>query len=228
MASNEEGSTSMAQHPPLRHQAHGGDDFVTLMGLGPLWERSVKPYSAAARGRKREQGASDAPVTTGSGGGEGSTGAAAEGSEAAGAASASSSKPLTLEKTYASYVADLPGKVRPPKRALGKYSSALNSSGGAPDGGGSSTLPVPPELTGQTTMSEIVFRPETTVHRIGPFDDESLRAAFTVEAGPLTGVDLSLLESDEVRAETPPRKKKKKKNRPANESGQQPAPAKAR
>lgn len=47
---------------------------------------------------------------------------------------------------------------------------------------------LPPEVTGQTTMREIVFRPETTMQRIAPFDDESLRAAFTVEAGPVPDV----------------------------------------
>jgi hypothetical protein len=50
-------------------------------------------------------------------------------------------------------------------------------------------MPVLPlELTGRTTMRDIVFRPETTVQRIAPFDEESLRAAFTVEAGPVADV----------------------------------------
>jgi hypothetical protein len=47
---------------------------------------------------------------------------------------------------------------------------------------------LPVEVTGRTTMREIVFRPETTMQRIAPFDDESLRTAFTVEAGPVPEV----------------------------------------
>jgi hypothetical protein len=51
---------------------------------------------------------------------------------------------------------------------------------------------LPPEITGQTTMRDIVFRPETTMQRIAPFDDESLQNAFTVEAGPVPDVSDSV------------------------------------
>ena len=76
------------------------------------------------------------------------------------------------------------GKVRPPKRTISKYNSALAAAGSS--GALMPTLPV--EVTGRTTMRDIVFRPETTVQRIAPFDDESLRSAFTVEAGPVADV----------------------------------------
>lgn len=40
-------------------------------------------------------------------------------------------------------------------------------------------------------MRDIVFRPETTVQRVGPFDEDSLRAAFTVEAGDVPDVGVA-------------------------------------
>lgn len=76
------------------------------------------------------------------------------------------------------------------------------------------------------------------MQRIAPFDDESLRSAFTVEAGPVADVsvqrwrvvwseadpvrlaialnrpqiDLSLLESDDVDKQSPSKKKRKRKH----------------
>jgi hypothetical protein len=74
--------------------------------------------------------------------------------------------------------------VRPPKRTVSKYNTALVAAKSS-----NNPAPVlPPEVTGRTMMSEIVFRPETTVQRIAPFDEESLRSAFTVEAGPVADV----------------------------------------
>lgn len=84
--------------------------------------------------------------------------------------------------------------MRPPRRTVSKYNTALAaaSSSGAP-------MPsLPPEVTGQTTMREIVFRPETTMQRIAPFDDESLRTAFTVEAGPVPEVSRSFVVEVEI------------------------------
>lgn len=124
------------------------------------------------------------------------------------------------------------GQVRPSKRGVSKYQSALAIA----DSSGGPIPTIPRELTGLTSMREIVFRPETTMQRIAPFDDESLRSAFTVEAGPVDDVsfitpmivskfiqqlsiiivslfqiDMSLLESDDVDKHTPKKKKKKKR-----------------
>lgn len=45
-------------------------------------------------------------------------------------------------------------------------------------------------------MRDIVFRPETTLQRIVPFDDETLRSAFAVRAGDVPEIDASQLEAD--------------------------------
>ncbi|PWN33591.1 uncharacterized protein FA14DRAFT_161365 [Meira miltonrushii] len=63
-------------------------------------------------------------------------------------------------------------------------------------------------------MRDIVFRPETTVQRVGPFDEDLLRAAFTVQAGNVPDIDLSLLESDEIEKQSPSKKKKKRRHAP--------------
>lgn len=76
--------------------------------------------------------------------------------------------------------------MRPPRRTINKYNAALAAASSS--GGPIPILPV--ELTGRTTMREIVFRPETTMQRVAPFDDESLQAAFTVEAGAVSDVSL--------------------------------------
>lgn len=70
---------------------------------------------------------------------------------------------------------------------MNRYSTAAASANAS----GAALPPLPPELSGRTTMRDIVFRPETTVQRVGPFDEESLRAAFTVAAGDVPDVCIS-------------------------------------
>lgn len=88
-----------------------------------------------------------------------------------------------------SFSSALLGQVRPSKRGVSKYQNAL----AVADSSGGPIPPLPRGLSGQTSMREIVFRPETTMQRIAPFDEESLRSAFTVEAGPVDDVSLNLL-----------------------------------
>lgn len=75
------------------HRLHGADDLITLFGLRPLWERSVKPYMA---GHKQLQGVGNEKKRSSDEGDQSTAGP--------------SSKPLIMDKTYASYVQDLPGK----------------------------------------------------------------------------------------------------------------------
>jgi hypothetical protein len=165
------------------HQLHGADDLITLFNLGGLWDRSVKPYSNSNK-KQKENGVKD---NTEEGGEE---------------------KGKVMEKTYVDYVHDLPGKVRPAKRTV----SRLNTSIANANATGQIPPPIPEEITGRTTMRDIVFRPETTVQRVGPFDEDLLRAAFTVEAGNVPNIDLSLLESDEIEKQSPSKKKKKRRH----------------
>ena len=67
------------------------------------------------------------------------------------------------------------------------------------------------------TMRDIVFRPETTLQRIVPFDDEALRAAFAVRAGDVPEIDASLLEADAEDAGN--RRRKKVRRRSAQQVG---------
>ncbi|PWN46343.1 hypothetical protein IE81DRAFT_319247 [Ceraceosorus guamensis] len=98
------------------------------------------------------------------------------------------SKFQKLPFTYEQYVEDLPGRVRPTK-----YQAKQP--------------PAPP------TMRDIVFRPETTLQRIVPFDEETLRTSFAVDAGPAEKINVRLLEADEPGA----RKPKKRKHKPGGD-----------
>ena len=165
------------------HQLHGADDLITLFNLGGLWDRSVKPYSGTSKKHKENGGKENTE-------------------------DASEEKGKVMEKTYVDYVHDLPGKVRPAKRTVSRLNTATanaNATGQIPP-------PIPEEITGRTTMRDIVFRPETTIQRVGPFDEDLLRAAFTVEAGNVPDIDLSLLESDEIEKQSPSKKKKKRRH----------------
>lgn len=179
------------------HQLHGADDLITLFNLGGLWNRSVKPYSSLSKKGRENGGNTDKGKE--------------ENKDETG-----EEKGKVMEKTYVDYVHDLPGRVRPAKRTVSRYNTALanaNATGQMPP-------PIPEEITGKATMRDIVFRPETTVQRIGPFDEDLLRSAFTVEAGTVADIDLSLLESDEIERQSPSKKKKKRRHaqNPADET----------
>ncbi|UZJ52957.1 hypothetical protein CBS101457_002277 [Exobasidium rhododendri] len=160
----------------LKHQLHGADDLITLFDLKPLWEERVRPYAKQTERNNYVKGAGKDDTAMEESNEKREEAGSLPGSEPV--------KSLLMEKTYINYVRDLPGQVRPPKRTVSRYQTAMvaASSSGAP-------MPtLPHELTGRTTMRDIVFRPETTVQRIAPFDEESLRSAFTVEAGPVAEV----------------------------------------
>lgn len=91
-----------------------------------------------------------------------------------------------LPKTYLHYVADMPGKVRPPKRT-----GAARS---------------------RRELTELLLKPEYTYTPIVPFDDEVLQSAFAVYGGPVADMDTSQLEADEH--ESPGAKKKRPGEQP--------------
>jgi hypothetical protein len=87
-----------------KHQLHGADDLITLFDLKPLWERSVKPYTAAGRAKQKEQ------VNVGTDGNKGDEQGLDSNKNATGSSlSNDQNKPLVMEKTYVNYVRDLPG-----------------------------------------------------------------------------------------------------------------------
>lgn len=115
--------------------------------------------------------------------------AASPGQIAASAASAPPArKPTKPPPTYAHYVEDLAGRVRPPRKAA----RAARADKG-------------------TSLLSILFKPEYTPQNIVPFDRETLEAAFRMEPGEVPEIDQAQLEPDEEEAPRP--KKKKKKNR---------------
>lgn len=95
-------------------------------------------------------------------------------------------KRAPMPKTYMHYVADMPGKVRPPKRT-------------------GATRP-------QHELIELLLKPEYTYTPITPFDDETLQSAFSVEAGPVPDIDTTQLEADEQ--DTPNSRKKRAGEQP--------------
>lgn len=97
---------------------------------------------------------------------------------------------------------DLPGKVRPTKAEL----RGTRSSGKA-----------------DHSMRDVIFKPETTIHRIVPFEEETL-GNFVLEPGKGgEGIDPKRLESDDEEEQVQKRKKRKKEKKPGAEDG---APAK--
>lgn len=175
-----EASTSDPSRNSGRHTLHGADDLISLFGLRPLWERSVKPYTSASQRKAWKE----AKFGEENGGKVDNTRVNEGGADE----SETSTKPIVMEKTYVNYVHDIPGKVRPSKKTITKYNSSLANA----SANGISLPSLPTEITGRTTMRDIVFRPETTVQRIGPFDQDALAAAFTVEAGDVPDVCLYL------------------------------------
>lgn len=108
---------------------------------------------------------------------------------AASAAAPPARKPTKPPGTYAHYVDDLAGRVRPPRK----------SARAAKEGKGA-------------TLVSILFKPEYTPQRIVPFDRETIKAAFSVEPGVVDEIDQALLEPDEEETVKPKKKKKKVKH----------------
>lgn len=115
--------------------------------------------------------------------------AASPGQIAASAAAAPPARRLTKPPpTYAHYVDDLAGRVRPPR----KGTKAARTQKG-------------------DSLLSILFKPEYTPQRIVPLDRETMSAAFTVQPGPVAEIDHALLEPDDEEAPRPRKKKKKLK-----------------
>ncbi|CDW99088.1 hypothetical protein [Sporisorium scitamineum] len=115
--------------------------------------------------------------------------AASPGQLAASAAAAPPTrKPTKPPPTYAHYVEDLAGRVRPPRKSARAAKEAKG-----------------------TTLVSILFKPEYTPQKIVPLDRELMQAAFSVEPGPVPEIDQALLEPDEEET-VKPRKKKKVKH----------------
>lgn len=77
---------------------------------------------------------------------------------------------LTMEKTYANYVLDLPGRVKPSKREI--------------------------QSKEDQTVRNIVYRQETTLQPIKPLEKEAMQAAFTVQGGEVKSVSLQRTVGD--------------------------------
>jgi len=197
---------------PIR-KLNGSDDLLTRLRLMPLYNATAKQFLKPA----------PAPTSAG-----GEVGTAAAGTSAGGGkkpSDGSASNPTTAErglkrpreedsnnvgkdgtggntskrrgmpKTMENYVADLPGRVMPPRRLLSKADYH------------------------EQTMREIIYRPETTIQNILPFDRETLESAFRVSAGDVPGIDMTLLESDQVETSSPRKKRpKKSKQKPPNKN----------
>ncbi|KAJ1591225.1 hypothetical protein NDA11_007316 [Ustilago hordei] len=113
--------------------------------------------------------------------------AASPGQLAASAASAAPARKASKPPaTYAHYVEDLAGRVRP----ASKRARAAKAEKG-------------------TWLISILFKPEYTPQRIVPFDRETMQAAFSLEPGPVPEIDQAQLEPDEEEAVRPKKKKKK-------------------
>lgn len=85
------GATAQNAHASVSgHRLHGADDLISLFGLRPLWQQAVQPYAVSSKFAK-QSASTDA-----------STKQAGSADNVAGA--------KVMEKTYAEYVQDLPGK----------------------------------------------------------------------------------------------------------------------
>ncbi|CAD7069123.1 unnamed protein product, partial [Tilletia caries] len=206
-----------AETRPIR-RLNGADDLLTRLHLVPLYNATVKqflrnfPEKSSGGGALGTTGAS-ASASMGDVGGMGGNGADAgldghrQGEERGikrprdddanpfgkgsltvpGGEGSSTAKRKGMPKTIENYVADLPGRVMPLRKLLSK-----------------------PDYHEQT-MREIIYRPETTIQNIVPFDHETLESAFRVTAGEVAGIDLALLEPDQMDASSPRKKRKSKK-----------------
>ncbi|GAC96820.1 hypothetical protein PHSY_004404 [Pseudozyma hubeiensis SY62] len=107
---------------------------------------------------------------------------------AAASAAPPARKPTKPPGTYAHYVDDLAGRVRPPRKSARAAKEAKG-----------------------TSLVSILFKPEYTPQRIVPFDRETMKSAFSVEPGVVEEIDQALLEPDEEETVKPKKKKKKLK-----------------
>lgn len=135
---------------------NGTQNMLRLFDLMPLYDRAVRPYLRPSL--------------------------PAEASEAERAAALA--KRTALPKTFAHYVEDLPGKVRPAKRA----GAAKHQPG---------------------ELSMLLAKPEYTYTPVVPFDADALASAFTVAPSttPVPHIDLTQLESEPVEMPAPKRAK---------------------
>lgn len=117
---------------------------------------------------------------------------------AAASAAPPARKPSKPPGTYAHYVDDLAGRVRPPRKSARAAKEAKG-----------------------TTLVSILFKPEYTPQRIVPFDRETMKAAFSLEPGVVDEIDQSLLEPDEEETLKPKKKKKKLKHEQQQQQQQQ-------
>ncbi|KAK0555768.1 hypothetical protein OC846_000387 [Tilletia horrida] len=212
-----------SENRPIR-KLNGSDDLLTRLHLVPLYNATVRQFlrhaperpvpalngqheagsnvksGAAAsdgqshvdadpgfeiiemRGAKRPREDDMSPNRTGQDPGHSSSGAA------------NASKRKGMPKTIENYVADLPGRVMPPKKLLSR-----------------------PDFHEQT-MREIIYRPETTIQNIVPFDRETLESAFRVSAGEVPGIDPALLEPDQTESSSPRKKRKSKTKHKPNKA----------
>ncbi|KAE8223355.1 hypothetical protein CF319_g3598 [Tilletia indica] len=204
-----------AETRPIR-KLNGADDLLTRLRLVPLYNATVKQFlrnfpeksgSGGATGMTASGEGSLAPGGRVSGNGmEAGLDAQRQGEERGikrlrddesnpfgkgslavpGGEGSNTAKRKGLPKTIENYVADLPGRVMPPRKLLSK-----------------------PDYHEQT-MREIIYRPETTIQNIIPFDRETLDSAFRVSAGEVAGIDLGQLEPDQMDSSSPRKKRKSK------------------
>ncbi|KDN41414.1 hypothetical protein K437DRAFT_258251 [Tilletiaria anomala UBC 951] len=110
--------------------------------------------------------------------------------------SANKADPPKPPRSWAHFVEDLPGKVKPKPPSSSKYRSREKDN--MPD----------------HTMRNIIFKPETTIHRIVPFDEEMLRNFIVTPGKGGEDMDLSRLESDDEETQMPKKKKPKRPRQP--------------
>ncbi|KAK0525718.1 hypothetical protein OC834_005057 [Tilletia horrida] len=209
---------------PIR-KLNGADDLLGRLHLVPLYNATVKQFLRnvpEGRGAGNNglaggggEGLQRADSTAGNAAGDGSASLLLDANSASAGgergvkrgreedanpflskggetAASSSARRKGLPKTIENYVAELPGRVVPPRKLLSKADYH------------------------EQTMREIIYRPETTIQNIIPFDRETLESAFRVSAGEVPGIDTSLLEPDQMDSSSPRKKRKNKsKQKPA-------------
>ncbi|EPQ28192.1 uncharacterized protein PFL1_04020 [Pseudozyma flocculosa PF-1] len=218
------------QRPPHlpRHHLNGTQDVFRLFDLVPIYDRAVRPFLQQQQQQQQQQqpaatplashaaptpssstplpfplaphlDTSLTPTTTATA--ATTTAANATTAAPAGSTTAAINKRAKPPATYAHYLSDIAGRVKPPSK---------RNRAAKPD-------------KPSTSLVAILNKPEYTPQRILPFDAETLRSAFVVQSGPVDEIDQSLLEPDEEDAA--PRKKKKKRDKaaaPASAAGTAP------
>ncbi|KAL4402843.1 RNA polymerase II transcription regulator [Malassezia pachydermatis] len=131
------------------YHLNGTQDMLALFDLMPLYDCAVRPYLRPTL----PPDATDADKA------------------------AAQAKRVVMPKTYAHYVEDLPGKVRPARKSQSKQQQ--------------------PAL--QRELNHILMKPEFTYTPVQPLEKDVLTSAFSVQptSDPIPGIDLTLLEADE-------------------------------